>query len=328
MTWTQLRRAIIWCSAIEFASGSPSLLQSRFLGLYEIAFDCRENKPLHLLRTATSAKCKDPRDRIFALLGLLQPVISRSIQPQYTKPTKEVYREAFIAYVQCSGDLTLLREAGASWIPDFRSSRKTFSRVRRYCSGNSVAEVTFFDGHGLVARGLVYDTVLTLAGPLPANDTTTLRMASNIWLKDASVWRLYPTGETLTEACALTLTLNLLAEKWPNSRRPQPNLAMAERPFLHICATKNVVPTPSTQVIMCESAQGRVIFRTRKGYFGMSLEKELRPGDAIAILLGSSTPTILRKRPDGKYLFNGCVHIHGLMDGEAFLVRSLTGTKW
>jgi hypothetical protein len=102
----------------------PSLLQGRFVELYEIAFDCRENKPLHLLRTATSAKCKDPRDRIFALLGLLPPAISRSIQPHYTKPTKEVYREAFIAYVQCSGDLTLLREAGPSWIPDFRSSRK------------------------------------------------------------------------------------------------------------------------------------------------------------------------------------------------------------
>jgi hypothetical protein len=158
------------------------------------------------LCTATSAKCKDPRDRIFALLGLLPPAISRRIHPHYTKPTKEVYREAFIAYVQCSGDLTLLREAGPSWIPDFRSSRKTFSRVGRYCGGNSVAEVTFSDGHGLVARGLFYDTVLTLAGPLLVNDTTTLRMASNIWLKDASAGRLYPTRETLTEACALTST--------------------------------------------------------------------------------------------------------------------------
>jgi hypothetical protein len=70
---------------------------------------------------------------------------------------------------------------------------------------------------------------------------------------------------------------------------------------------------------MCESAQGSVIFRAIKGSFGMSLQEEVRPGDTIAILLDCSTPKILRKRPDGKYLFIGCVHIHGLMDGEALL---------
>lgn len=74
--------------------------------------------------------CKDPRDRIYAVMNLLGPLERRKLRilPDYNRPVVEVYRELVRRNIGLLGDLTILEECegGAegdssfpSWIPNW-----------------------------------------------------------------------------------------------------------------------------------------------------------------------------------------------------------------
>jgi len=62
-------------------------------------------------------------------------------------------------------------------------------------------------------------------------------------------------------------------------------------------------------------ALGRSLAITKKGYLGL-VSKDTRKGDRVAVLMGSETPFILRKRSDGGFAVVGETYMHGIMDGE------------
>lgn len=74
--------------------------------------------------------CKDPRDRIYAVMNLLGPLERRHlcIRPDYDRPVAKVYRELVRRTIGILGDLTILEECEASaegnrslpsWVPDW-----------------------------------------------------------------------------------------------------------------------------------------------------------------------------------------------------------------
>lgn len=74
--------------------------------------------------------CKDPRDRIYAVMNLLGPLERQHlcIRPDYDRPVTKVYREVVRRAIGVLGDLTILEEceAGAegdsslpSWVPNW-----------------------------------------------------------------------------------------------------------------------------------------------------------------------------------------------------------------
>lgn len=46
---------------------------------------------------------------------------------------------------------------------------------------------------------------------------------------------------------------------------------------------------------------------------------DMQPGDVVSVLLGLSTPLIIRPAKGGAYTVVGWAYVHGLMDGEALL---------
>lgn len=62
-------------------------------------------------------------------------------------------------------------------------------------------------------------------------------------------------------------------------------------------------------------ALGRSLAVTKKGYLGLVL-KDVQKGDRVAVLMGSETPFILRKRSSDGFSVIGETYIHGIMDGE------------
>lgn len=73
---------------------------------------------------------------------------------------------------------------------------------------------------------------------------------------------------------------------------------------------------------MSHLAGNRRLFMTEKGYFGLSTNSDLKPGDVLAVLFGCTTPVILRPADNSsgdnqKYEFISDVYVHGLMDGQA-----------
>ncbi|KAG6362382.1 hypothetical protein INS49_010612 [Diaporthe citri] len=74
--------------------------------------------------------CKDPRDRIYAVMNLLGPLERRHlcIRPDYAKPVAKVYRELVRRAIGVLGDLSILEECEASaegdrslpsWVPNW-----------------------------------------------------------------------------------------------------------------------------------------------------------------------------------------------------------------
>jgi hypothetical protein len=87
----------------------------------------RKRSLLELLRiTSTNFACTDPRDRVFALLGITNDV-NLTIRADYTKTAEDVYTEATMYLINAENNIDMLLDQRTSrrtsslptWIPDF-----------------------------------------------------------------------------------------------------------------------------------------------------------------------------------------------------------------
>jgi hypothetical protein len=86
---------------------------------------------LQLVREFQYRRSTDPRDRIFALLGLMGDEMNSLLQPDYRKPVSDVYARATRHFILQSGSLdpicgwqTQGRLDIPSWIPDYSLDQK------------------------------------------------------------------------------------------------------------------------------------------------------------------------------------------------------------
>lgn len=137
---------------------------------------------LDLLVQNRDRKASDPRDKVFALLGLLRNHEWQvQIQPDYRISWAELYRKVVAAEVQSTWLLKVLRYCNpprdigldeSSWAPDWsRASRKRLLKAplnhRRYCAAaDFVADEAFFMGRTLTTKGILVDTI-QISFPLP-----------------------------------------------------------------------------------------------------------------------------------------------------------------
>jgi hypothetical protein len=93
----------------------------------------RKRSLLELLRiTSTSFACTDPRDRIFALLGITNDA-NLSIRADYTKTAEDVYTEATMYLINAENNIDMLLDQRISrqtsslptWIPDFMNLKNS-----------------------------------------------------------------------------------------------------------------------------------------------------------------------------------------------------------
>lgn len=64
-----------------------------------------------LLDLANAVDCKDPRDKVYALVGLMDSRVARRLVSNYTKTPAEVYTATARAFMQAYDNLEPLREA-------------------------------------------------------------------------------------------------------------------------------------------------------------------------------------------------------------------------
>jgi hypothetical protein len=93
----------------------------------------RKKSLLELLRiTSNDFACSDPRDRIFALIGITDDA-EIAIQVSYARTVEEVYSEATAYLINAEGNVDMLLDARASrqngplpsWVPQFASLKTT-----------------------------------------------------------------------------------------------------------------------------------------------------------------------------------------------------------
>jgi hypothetical protein len=135
---------------------------------------------LDLLRIGCNFACRDPRDKVYALLGLASENLG--IVPDYEKRPARVFVDTALRILQSSSNLDLLNHVGGSkeielpsWVPDWSvpktrfllNSRFIFSTecVEHCASADTTSEVEFDADHSiLIARGIIIDSIRYSAG--------------------------------------------------------------------------------------------------------------------------------------------------------------------
>jgi hypothetical protein len=116
----------------EFGRDTFNLVEFGYMKSYEDVMD--------VLHACRDCKCTEDRDRVYAILGMLSPQRALNIQPDWSKTTKEVYKDLVIQYHyhhQRLNILTLCESAETpSWVPDLQRLRLDTglnTRVAQYC---------------------------------------------------------------------------------------------------------------------------------------------------------------------------------------------------
>lgn len=72
---------------------------------------------------------------------------------------------------------------------------------------------------------------------------------------------------------------------------------------------------PSIRMMVARRTKPRTLFKTAKGMLGLG-HTGIKPGDVVTLILGVSSPIILRQRDKGGFYFRGDAYVDGIMQGE------------
>lgn len=281
-------------------------------------------------------KCTDPRDKIFALFGLTDPMTRQLADYSLTK--REAYTRAYRYAISEGSSLTLLMRPSElnrdmslpSWVPDLEAGchgndqEIVDALIRQEIFGSQYAaagqqqplDLAFSREDELRLSGLKVDRIKCLLG-VPRLDGKSMR--GNLWQPRAAAWRTmlerdqaldfdhYPSGGDYTEAFWRTCTYDVYNA--PDGR--------CKRLHLENMPTMKTRLARDWGVFILITA---TFFVTEKGYIGVGPERA-QVGDFVYVLYGGTLPFILRgmdnRETAGTHTYVGHAYVHGIMDGEA-----------
>ncbi|CAO2649165.1 Nn.00g101140.m01.CDS01 [Neocucurbitaria sp. VM-36] len=312
------------------------------------------NVMLDCLITSRRFLSSDPRDKVYALLGLVEDYIKgkHRFNPMYgERSVSETYTLAAIQVLEDSDDLLVLAYAEGdkfqtivqySWVPDWSCPRVLGLGVvgyKRYsAAGNLPRSLTINEkALSLKVRGLRLDDIV-LAGE-SKHEFLKGTPCPSWWSILRALPPVYHTGQTRMEVFWRTLITDTAGI---DRQHPAPsNYGPA---FISWITSKSAAfPGPAGQHAISDDllslydggvrdteepvssseyetvfshAQHIKLFMTKALYLGVGSES-LREQDSIWIIAGSRIPLILRDGGTGVFRLVGGAYLHGFMHGEA-----------
>lgn len=327
--WYHLRRALLLFEGESlYKEDLPPWAKSELLGMLKhvqhFALNASVQGMEKLVTGAMNSSCCDPRDRIYGLLGLLPTPIVHRIRPQYSQDASEVYKEAFLAFTECSNRLDLLGFAVSTpgsfrslptWVPNLLVAFQVYPVEQlNNAYGNSATQFTHIVPDMLDLEGVYHSTIEEVSEPLPDTDNSIL--AALVFL--FSLPSHSSDTVSYTEAFIRVLSLGSYRNRLPKSSS-LPWLDEAAEIFRRIC--EGVLPENRWKTWINELSHRILyqrVFRTDRGLIGIGTT-ELRPMDRVVVFLGCSVPLILRKESDDHFRVIGRCYLDGIMDGEVLL---------
>ena len=302
-----------------------------------------------LLQRARTVHCLDPRDKVYAVLGMMASEVgpvAETIVPDYSKSIAEVYGETFRALRNDHQPLALLQQAGISrdddfrptWSPDWSRQSPTSSMRDQYASVNCATYVEYPDDLSLQVNGCAADTVSTVFQTGVYSSTTFENLFERLRtvLEHANQVMPSMTEDGILDRCSHVCTIGEFAESCdpPISWMP---------PFEGVKSTLRLLRrSPSTSVAEVASGSNEVFkalrlpvwralsnrsfITTDKGLIGLA-PIWVQPGDTIAVLIGSRNPMALTPPAAGRRRVLGECFIDGLNWGEALVGPVPTGLR-
>jgi hypothetical protein len=307
-----------------------------------------------VLLSSRDRKATDPRDRIFALVGVPKydtgPESDFPLSPDYNLSTAEVYHITAKRLLVEQNEVDLLayvrhdpqvHETWASWVPDWTSARifekSTDKKVCGYIPpviGIPDCAICDYERYGISIRGIVVDTIHTLAADIFDRPTSKVQYGRlkldhlrRGWLHAINAFINYyqPLFPDITLAKSLTAGFGLgLSRITPQDPEEKEKIFLAEY-HLFVQYTRErkesyLDYSESTNVfvnLVSSVVAKRRFFVTSTGMLGLG-PKRSREGDVVAILFGGTRPYLLRPVRNGTHwrLVGEC-YVHDIMNGQA-----------
>lgn len=309
-------------------------------------FDLNDFLFRHLQRHAT-----DPRDQVYALLGLNKAAGSDEIKPDYNIDVAETYLRTCKYVVAREVQADFLHEVGLprrienlpSWVPDWSISKSTNRLVQRgvqvpgavgfraFCAGGRlnaswrIAE----DLPILTGSGCFIDSLDELGSVgLSWRYSTQSDIAKEVHCLSESERMVQCSRAVMEGADAAEIHLRALLVDRPDHREgADPDVDQYKMMIRTIldpaalereCSTEQINDIGYTLARLFAMATGMRFCLTAAGNVGQ-VPSEAQSGDQICIFAGMKTPFVVRKRlGEGDFYFLvGECYIDGLMYGEA-----------
>jgi hypothetical protein len=320
--------------------------------IYEMRQDLgKTNTFYQTLMLSKDRQATDPRDKIFALVGLpytdwysevffpSAPDYNLSISDVYHITAKRLLVERnevdLLSYVRHDPQV---HETWASWVPDWTCSREGQTCTDKKVSGYmpavvSVPDCTICDAerHTISIRGIVVDTVHTLAADIfdkkpsiKGYGFTKLSRLRKGWLHamNAFINHCQPFFPDTTLAKSLTagqgLHLNPLQDPEEEKHFMAEYHTFVQYTQQRAESYLDYSESTNTFVnLVCNAVKRRRFFVTEDGMLGHG-PSTTEEGDVVAVLFGGSAPYVLRPVRDGRHwrLVGEC-YVHDVMDGQA-----------
>jgi hypothetical protein len=304
-----------------------------------------------LLYDTQTSHCSDPRDRIYAMLGLLvKRHQNLGIKPDYSLSVQQIFRDVLLLDVQCGRSLSMLcccrlTEGSSlrglpSWVPDPTDRTRPTPLYYSRAHGGINPHATLLNEATLEVSGIQVG-VIGYVHPMGSTDPSLRRRVIELCqlLEDVNFTWSYVGGGTQLHAYNETLCTGRFSERHNPLRKDLLTRLDAENALRRLGELWAFFQTPSEDTfrvliddkinkllsIIFTQTQERAFFRTQEGYIGVG-SKSTQPGDLVYILLGCALPMILRpllsdKDSHARKSFNvvGDAYCAGIMDGEAIL---------
>ncbi|KAI1472761.1 HET-domain-containing protein [Daldinia caldariorum] len=349
IAWALFRRAVICVHAKQV--GVPAKLWHK---TQEIKFLCEHLADMpfaDLLKNHHKRPCQDDRDKVYGLLSLAPPEISRHVSPDYGASRLEVYRSVFFALVKHERRLSLLPYSGQqysstssssssssssfftsttkaateewpTWLPDWtRLVRVTSPHHVGFCaSGASSCSGAKYVGPGrLQVAALYFASTSGVGAKLAVSDFADFRRAGKkLGLdRERGAAAPYPSRGTYRDAWLETLALGRVEDRHYGIGCPslESLAAMVAAPEGTVSKEEKAL-SDGWKIWTTGRIDGCYLFSTQNGYVGM-INGEPQQGDEIFVVLGCNMPMLLRPTASGEYEVIGDCYVQGIMDGEA-----------
>ena len=328
MSWDTFRNAMmcIQCKATTL----PPKLNDGTQQVLDFSIYARSQSRLETLIYKTRyAECTDERDKIYAILNLAQGSVT--LEPDYSRPTEEVFKSVVLGLATTLKDLTVLTHCEkrvnqaarvASWVPDWTTpSEGTMISNQVACLGTQ-AQARCDDENMLVISGCLVDT-LDVVEQIPPTTTFPTRIPQlgitiRKFMRGQTKDDPYVAGGFMIDALCRTLCCNTFAAGFMPPVPDFPDLQESKEYVRNLMDPQTSVQLHRYFEGVNTMTLGRVFFRTRNGYIGLA-PSSIKSGDQACVVLGCRSPLILRPTNDQSYMVIGECYIDGFMDGEALL---------
>jgi hypothetical protein len=300
----------------------------------------------NLIVDVAGAKCRDPRDKIYAVLHLVHGgLLAELMVPDYSKSVAEVYQQAALIEITGRRSLNIMKgcqhpegssrvDGLPSWVPDWSADGDAI-RVMGTAAVLAIRPFSPILNHAI-------DGTLRLSGVRCAQVSSAVELPSHPALSIDSLVHIYTTilaergdeyvaGGSLANVFCRHLYLDQFRETLPRSVPAEdwPSLADVEWLFKimvghNTSAEFDPAEARSALAGYCPDMHLSHIFTTDEGYIGSGPD-DVRAGDVVVMLPGCGRPIVLRpsrgsgsSRNDEYRVVGECV-MAGVMAAEPLL---------